>query len=60
MKTPVVLGLQVTSVVGRSTASLQNLDIRGLVPVECLAADREKGDILLKEMEMDDVVQGEI
>ncbi len=59
MKTQVVLGLQVTSVVG-SSSSLRNLDVRGLVPVECLGVDRDKGEMLLKEMEIDDVVQGKV
>ena len=58
MKTAVALGIQVTSLVGSWKArALVDLDIWGLVPVECLASDRDKCEVL-EDMQVDDVVQG--
>lgn len=60
LKTPLALGVQITSLVAsHKVRDMSGLDVRGLVRFENLAADRSKCEAVLKEMEVDDVIQGE-
>lgn len=59
LKTPLALGVRITSLVSsRKVRDLSQLDVRGLVKRENLAAERSRREEVLKEMEVDDVVQG--
>ena len=59
LKTPLALGVRITSLVSsRKVRDLSQLDMRGLVKRENLAAERSRREEVLKEMEVDDVVQG--
>lgn len=60
LKTPLALGVQITSLVASSKVrDFSGLEIRGLVQHENLATDKTRCDGVLQEMEVDDVIQGE-
>lgn len=59
LKTAVALGVLVTSVVGScKVREMSDLDVRGLVPLESLASDKDRCEGVLEDMQMQDVVQG--
>lgn len=61
LKSPLALGIQITSLVASSKVrDFSGLDVRGLVQHENLSEDRSKRDRVLQDMEMEDVVQGEL
>ena len=60
LKTPLALGVQITSLVASSKVrDFSGLEIRGLVQHENLATEKSRCEGVLKEMETDDVIQGE-
>ena len=61
LKSSVALGVQVTSLVASAKVrDFNGLDIRGVVQQENLSEDRSRCERVMNEMEMEDVVQGEI
>ena len=59
LKTPLALGVQVTSFIASDKVrDFLDLDIRGLVHHENLAAEEGRCEGVLKEMELEDVVHG--
>ena len=60
VKTTVALGVKITSLVSswKSRAWVE-LDLRGLVPAESLADSKDECEVVLRDMQVDDVVQGE-
>lgn len=60
LKTPLALGIQITSLVAsQKVRDMSGLDVRGLVQYENLATEKSKCEGVLQEMEVDDVIQGE-
>ena len=59
LKTPLALGVQITSLVSSKVRDFSGLDVRGLVRCENLDTERSKCEGVLQEMEVDDVIQGE-
>lgn len=59
MKSPLSLGVQVMSLVASEVVrEISQMDIRGLVPFDHLATEKEKRAGVLEEMQLEDVVQG--
>lgn len=59
LKTPIALGVRITSLVGSLTVrGLCGLDVRGLVQLENLADRKSRCEGVLEEMQMEDCVQG--
>lgn len=60
LKTPLALGVQITGLVAsRKAREFSGLDLRGLVQHEDLAAEEDRCEGVLEEMEVDDSVQGQ-
>ena len=59
LKAPISLGVRITSfILDHKVREVSQLDIRGLVHLENLDADKSKWDGVLAEMREDDVVYG--
>lgn len=59
LKSPLALGVQITSLVAsHKVRDMCGLDVRGLLRLENLDTEKSKCEGVLKEMEVDDVIQG--
>ena len=61
LKTTMALGVLITAVVGScKLRDLSDLGIRGFVPLENLASDKDKREGVLDDMQVHDVVHGKM
>lgn len=61
LKSPLALGVQITSLVASAKVrDFTGLDVRGLVQQENLSDNKSKCESVLSEMELEDVIQGEL
>ena len=61
LKTPLALGIQVTSLIASAKVrDFTGQDVQGLVQYENLADDESRCEGVLREMELEDVVQGKL
>jgi len=59
VKTKLALGVRVTSLVSSwKVRAWEEVDLKGLVPAECLADSREECEVILRDMQPDDIVHG--